>query len=222
LLTVQAEPPCWTLAREFQADSFGFRTRIGILHAKEDQPTASPAREFHCTLLMGYSQIIHSMVEIFTAGYEGLDPERFFGLLQRCGIQLLLDVRQLPLSRKPGFSKGPLAGFCDEHGIEYQHFPDLGCPRHIRNEYRETGDWLDYTVRFKQYLEKQDEALAEVARVSLLRKTCLLCFEVDFNFCHRTYVAEALAPLVGGTLQISHLTGPIRGRIAIIPQRAAA
>jgi uncharacterized protein (DUF488 family) len=162
------------------------------------------------------------MTEIFTVGYEGLDPKRFFALLARCGVEMIVDVRELPVSRKPGFSKGPLSGLCDGHEIEYEHFPELGCPRHIRHEYRDDGDWASYTVQFKAYLKTQVEALAKVAELSRKRRICLLCFEADFNFCHRTYVAQALAPLVGGKMRISHLTGPIQGRVAEVREQVAA
>jgi uncharacterized protein (DUF488 family) len=155
------------------------------------------------------------MTEVFTSGYEGLDPRRFFQLLQQCGIEMLVDVRDLPVSRKSGFSKAPLAKLCEQHEVEYRHVAELGCPRDVRHAYREDGDWARYTVRFKAYLAQQTEALASVAR--LVER-----FEEDFNFCHRTYVAEALGPLIGGDVRISHLTGPTKGRVVVLSEQAAA
>ena len=162
------------------------------------------------------------MTEVFAIGYEGLDPRRFFQLLQQCGIETLVDVRDLPLSRKPGFSKAPLGALCAQHEVEYCHVAELGCPRDVRYAYRENGDWARYTAQFKTYLVQQTEALATVARLAERRRICLLCFEEDFNLCHRTYVAEALAPLIGGDVKICHLTGPIRGRVVLLSAQAAA
>lgn len=161
------------------------------------------------------------MTTVFTIGYEGLDPKKFFQLLQQCGVEMLVDVRDLPVSRKPGFSKSSLAALCEQHEVEYRHVVELGCPREVREAYREDGDWARYTVRFKAQLEKRTEALTLVAQLADRRRICLLCFERDFNFCHRTYVAEALAPLIGD-VKISHLTGPIKGRVVVLAERAAA
>ncbi len=162
------------------------------------------------------------MLEILTVGYEGLDPKKFFTLLKRCGVEMIIDVRELPLSRKRGFSKGALAALCDQEEIEYTHIPELGCPRDVRHEYREDSDWANYTIQFKQHLVQQKEPLERVAKLADKRRICLLCYETDFNFCHRTYVAEALAPLIGGDVKISHLTGPIKGRVVVLSEQAAA
>lgn len=162
------------------------------------------------------------MTELTTIGYEGLDPKRFFELLTRCGVEMLVDVRQLPISRKKGFGKAALDNAASKHGLAYRHVPALGCPRDIRHEYRASGDWGAYTIRFKDYLSTQTDAVSEIAKLALKHTVCLLCFEEDFNFCHRTYVAEAVACHFPGGLRISHLTGPIRGRVALIPPALAA
>jgi uncharacterized protein (DUF488 family) len=162
------------------------------------------------------------MTKIFTIGYEGLDPKAFFVLLKRCDVEMIVDVRDLPVSRKKGFSKQSLSELCQQNGIEYQHIPALGCPRDVRHAYRDDGDWAKYTVRFKAHLAKQGDALSEVALLAARRKICLLCFEEDFNFCHRTYVAQSAAPLVGGDVKISHLTGPIKGRVVEMREAVAA
>ncbi len=162
------------------------------------------------------------MLTIFTVGYEGLDPQKFFGLLERCGVELLIDVRDLPVSRKPGFSKQALNGLCERHEIEYRHVVELGCPRDVRHAYRADGDWANYSVRFKAYLARQAAALSTVAELAQRRRICLLCFEENYNFCHRTYVAEALAPLIQEDVTISHLTGPIKGRVVVRSEALAA
>lgn len=162
------------------------------------------------------------MIEIFTVGYEGLTPRQFFDLIASSKIAMLIDVRELPLSRKKGFSKTALIGLCKRRGISYRHMSELGCPRHIRHEYRQDGDWATYTTQFKTHLSGQGKALTELAKLAADGRVCLLCFERDFNFCHRTYVAQGVRHYVPRGLRIAHLTGPSRGRVAVMGRRLAA
>ena len=153
------------------------------------------------------------MTTVFTIGYEGITPERFIELLELREVEKLVDVRDLPLSRRKGFSKTPLAEACRSNGIDYRHAGELGCPPEIRNAYRLDGNWQSYTKRFLAHLNQQDDAIAELAVEVLEQPTALVCFEADFNFCHRLYVARAVAKCLPGKIKIEHLTGPISGRI---------
>jgi len=153
------------------------------------------------------------MIEVMTTGYEGMELAAFLALLKRCGVTTLVDVRELPISRKRGFAKAALREELANHQIDYLHLPALGCPRDIRHEYRADGDWQRYTVRFRAYLNTQDETILSLLDLCSKAKCCLLCFEADFNFCHRTYVAERAAELAGDSFQIRHLTGPVQGRV---------
>ncbi|MBY0270358.1 MAG: DUF488 domain-containing protein [Burkholderiales bacterium] len=134
---------------------------------------------------------------IYTIGYEGLDIERFLSLLQAHGIETVVDIRELPLSRKRGFSKNVLSdtlGFC---GLNYVHIPELGCPKSIRTRYRTDGNWSTYKVAFSQYLQTQSDAIADLSTIAAITNCALLCFEADFNFCHRSIVADAVNKLSG-------------------------
>src|SRR3569833_4579530 len=75
-------------------------------------------------------------MRIFTIGYEGATMDEFIGALQRAGVKRIIDVRALPLSRRPGFSKTPLKGALDEAGIEYLHLKALGTPAEGRSAAR--------------------------------------------------------------------------------------
>jgi uncharacterized protein (DUF488 family) len=142
--------------------------------------------------------------EIQTCGYEGLTIADFIKRLIASGTQTVIDVRANPLSRKRGFSKNALAENLKAAGIAYLHAPEMGCPKPIRDRYRDNGDWAAYTRDFLAYIRKQREAVADVASIAVKKKACLVCFEADFNFCHRTFVARAVATLQG--MRISHLT----------------
>jgi uncharacterized protein (DUF488 family) len=155
---------------------------------------------------------------IFTFGYEGLPLEAFIGRLKARGVRTVLDVRANPLSRKPGFSKTAFSTAL--HGVQiiYAHFPVMGCPKPVRDRYKRDGDWAAYTRRFLAHLEGQTDAVAGLARIAGRSPSCLICFEADFNRCHRTYVARAAAKLAG--LRVIHLTH--RTEIPDLTARSAA
>lgn len=153
------------------------------------------------------------MTELMTIGYEALTPSEFFGILERCRVSMVVDIRELPISRKVGFAKAALAAALASRGLKYEHVVELGCPRDIRHEYRADNDWVRYSKRFKAYLEDQTEALERLAGWMRDERCCLLCYEEDFNFCHRSFVADEAAPLVEGDVKINHLTGPMAGRV---------
>ena len=96
---------------------------------------------------------------IFTIGYEGLDIDSFMSLLAMCGIDTVVDIRELPLSRKPGFSKKSLANVLNLSGLEYVHMVELGCPKPVRDGYREDGDWKRYAKGFPPFVDQQNELL---------------------------------------------------------------
>ena len=126
-----------------------------------------------------------------TIGYEGLTLGEFLELLRIHGIEHLVDIREAPVSRKAGFAKDDLARAVTAAGIRYSHVRALGCPKPIRDRYKKSGDWVRYTRDFKIYLAGQADAVAELRRGAATARTCLLCYEADFNRCHRAFVAEA-------------------------------
>lgn len=141
---------------------------------------------------------------IFTIGYEGMSIDAFMSLLALHGIETVVDIRELPLSRKPGFSKTSLANTLNLSGFEYVHMASLGCPKPVRDRYRANANWAQYTEGFLQYLETQDSALAKLSELATTSNCALLCYEADHNFCHRTFVAKAVQRLCEAT--VSHIT----------------
>ena len=138
---------------------------------------------------------------VFTIGYEGLSINAFLSLLSMHGIETVVDVRELPLSRKPGYSKRALAGVLQESGLSYIHMGSLGCPRPVRTSYRSDGDWKRYTTQFLKYLATQKDAITELATLVEESTCALLCFEADYNFCHRSMVATAVSKRCGASIK---------------------
>lgn len=129
---------------------------------------------------------------LMTIGYEGLDISAFLAALKSNKVAALIDVRELPLSRKKGFSKSALSAAVENAGISYLHMPALGCPRDIRHGYYRDGDWSRYEQRFNAYLTRQDAALSELAALAKRSRACLVCFEADYRSCHRSLVTAVL------------------------------
>jgi len=143
-------------------------------------------------------------MEFFTVSYEGTSLEDFIARLLRAGVESVVDVREAPISRKRGFSKSALSAALEQTGIAYRHVRELGCPKPVRDRYREDGDWNRYTAAFLSHLARQGAAVKDLATQARREPTAVLCFEADFNRCHRTYVARAVAQQTG--VQVAHLT----------------
>jgi uncharacterized protein (DUF488 family) len=145
------------------------------------------------------------MSNLYTFGYEGLAIKAFIARLKSAGIETVIDVRANPLSRKPGFSKTAFSKALHEADIEYVHLVAMGCPKPVRDQYREDGNWSTYTRGFKGHLNKNTEGLNEVVTLASQSTCCLVCFEEDFERCHRTFVARGAAQL--GKFSVLHLRG---------------
>lgn len=141
---------------------------------------------------------------IFTIGYEGLDINEFLSLLRIHDIDCVVDVREVPISRKPGFSKKGLASTLNQFGFDYVHRVRLGCPKSIRSRYHIDHNWRRYSKDFYEYLQTQHEAVAELVVMSEHANCALLCYESNPSFCHRSLVAEEVKTLAGD-LCISHI-----------------
>lgn len=129
---------------------------------------------------------------IFTIGYEGATQAELIAALRAAGVSQVIDVRAVPNSRKPGFSKNVLAAGLKEAGIDYVHLKALGTPAEGRAAARK-GQWAVMNRIYAAQLETP-EAGMEAARMIVLaeeKPSALLCFERDPAQCHRTPLREA-------------------------------
>jgi uncharacterized protein (DUF488 family) len=131
-------------------------------------------------------------MKIFTIGYEATTMAEFLAALTKAGVQRVIDVRALPLSRRPGFSKSSLAASLREVGIDYVHLKQLGTPKRGRDAAKK-GD----VATLREVYDVQlglPEAQAQVAQMHALaaeKPSALLCYERDPCHCHRTLLLEA-------------------------------
>lgn len=129
---------------------------------------------------------------IYTIGYEGATQDEVIAALRDAGVRRVIDVRQLPLSRRPGFSKASLRAALAEAGIDYVHLKALGTPKPGRDAAKK-GDRATLEAVYAGQLELP-EAQAEAARMRALAAempSALLCFERDPCVCHRTLLLAA-------------------------------
>ena len=133
-------------------------------------------------------------MRIFTIGYEGATMDEFLAALKAAGVERVIDVRALPLSRRPGFSKSPLRAALEEAGIEYVHLKALGTPADGRAAAR-AGRHADMERIYAGQLELP-EAMVQAAQMLELaaeKPSALLCFEREPAHCHRTLLLQAVA-----------------------------
>ena len=145
--------------------------------------------------------------ELATIGYEGTTIGAVLTTLRDAGVGLLVDVRAVAQSRKPGFSKRQLAAALDEVGIDYVHLQGLGTPKPGRDAVR-AGHPERMEVIFREHMTS-DRAQAELVQAKGLvreRHACLLCFERDHSTCHRQFIAEMIVAETGQ--DVVHLVPP--------------
>jgi uncharacterized protein (DUF488 family) len=155
------------------------------------------------------------MHTIATVGYEGSTIERFVAALLNASIDLLIDVRDLPLSRKKGFSKKQLAAILATSGIEYVHLRGLGDPKDGRNAAR-AGDYRLFQKIFSKHMgsEAALRDLDVAAELVSTRRACLMCFECNHAQCHRSIVADRLSKITELTVTPLTVQDTRPGRVA--------
>jgi uncharacterized protein (DUF488 family) len=146
--------------------------------------------------------------KLFTIGYEQTPAKAVLDELEQAGVKLLVDVRAIAASRRPGFSKNQLAAGLDERGISYLHLRDLGTPK----EGREAARGGKFATLHKIYAAhlKTPQAKEQLDELSALVKksgpVCLLCYERDHSHCHRQWIAEIIEERDG--VKIANLAAP--------------
>jgi uncharacterized protein (DUF488 family) len=146
--------------------------------------------------------------KLFTIGYEQTPPKAVLDELERAGVKLLVDVRAVTSSRRPGFSKNQLAAGLDERGIAYVHLAGLGTPKEGRLAARSGKFDLLHRIYTKHLKTPQArEELDELS--SLVQKSgpvCILCYERDHEHCHRRWIAEIIEDR--DSIRIENLAAP--------------
>jgi uncharacterized protein (DUF488 family) len=146
--------------------------------------------------------------KFFTIGYEQTPSKAVLDELEQAGVKLLVDVRAVASSRRPGFSKSQLAAGLDARGISYLHLRGLGTPKEGRLAAR-SGKFEALQRIYAAHL-KTARAREELDELSALVKKsgpiCILCYERDHAHCHRRWIAEIIEDRDG--VKVENLMAP--------------
>jgi uncharacterized protein (DUF488 family) len=134
-----------------------------------------------------YTRAVGAENVTFTIGYSGKSMADFMTALRDAGVNLVVDIRALPLSRKRGFSKTSLGESLSEAGIEYAHLRQAG------NPYRSKKQDIERCLAlYSAYIDERPDVVAAVEAAITGRRAALLCFEADACECHRSVIGERL------------------------------
>jgi uncharacterized protein (DUF488 family) len=140
---------------------------------------------------------------LFTIGYQETPPKAVLDELEGAGVKLLVDVRAVASSRRPGFSKNQLASGLKERGIGYLHFQGLGTPKEGRLAAR-AGDMKALQQIYAKHL-KTPQAKQELNELATLigkaGPVCILCYERDHKDCHRKFIAAIIEDREGAAIE---------------------
>lgn len=152
-------------------------------------------------------------ISLATIGYEGAVLDDFIATLKLSSVRLVIDVRELAISRRRGFAKKALSTALDRADIGYLHLKGLGDPKPGREAAR-AGDHAGFLKVFRAHMLTSAAqfdlavALSHVASGGV----CLMCFERDHTGCHRTVVAETIHATV--PVRIRHIG--VRNGLAVV------
>src|SRR5215467_12301735 len=143
-----------------------------------------------------------TVTTLYTIGYEKALQQSVLAALAEAGVATLIDVRDRPISRRPGFSKRQLAAAIEEAGMRYVHLQALGTPPEGRLANRRR-EWERFWGIVDEKLARPEAELdlqmaSEIANASA---SCLLCYESDWRICHRRRIAEILVQRNGFAVQ---------------------
>ena len=132
-------------------------------------------------------------MDLFTIGYEGLQLEQFIDIINKNNIKTIIDIRELALSRKNGFSKTALSNAMGSNNIQYYHFHELGSPRELRKELHQNKvEYDEFFQSYRTYVVNHIDIIIKALEIAENSKSALLCFEHDPKICHRSILAEIM------------------------------
>lgn len=141
---------------------------------------------------------------IFTIGYEKKEIGQFINLLKENRIEVLVDIRSIPYSRNSSYAKKILEKTLQNNGLEYLLKKELGSEKNIRIKVKSDGDYEYFFAEYEKSLIEKSDIIRKLVELAKIKTICLLCYEADFNRCHRKSVAKAIAEM-DSKFEIVHL-----------------
>lgn len=141
-----------------------------------------------------------------SVGYEHYKENgEFARRVKSAGVECLIDVRELPISRRRGYAKTALGEAMAAVGVEYLHMRGLGNPKPIRDLYK-SGRVEEGEAKYRKYLLTEQRTCLEDLVGHLTQKRCaLMCLEGDPQTCHRTVIIESLRQELDLEFELAHI-----------------
>lgn len=167
---------------------------VGFLQRRRWRAVAPRSATGRADARRGRQQPLPSGAEtVWTVGYSGHTPQTFLERIQEAGIACVVDVRSVPLSRKPGFSKRALSEFLEAGGVRYEPMPQLGASRDLLSRKRGGASFSELAKNYRASLARKGDAVEALAGLVREQKSALMCLEKDAADCHRGILADRLA-----------------------------
>lgn len=141
----------------------------------------------------------------FWGSYQSKSIDDLISQLKSHNISTLVDVREIPISRKKGFSKTVFSEYLNKNGIEYIHLKKLGSPKNIRKELKQNKDYFSFFEKYLEYIQLHKNIINDLYKIILEKNCCIMCYE-DLPFkCHRKIICDEIKKMDGNGLKIEHL-----------------
>lgn len=135
------------------------------------------------------------MKTLWTVGHSTRNFEEFIKLLESFKIEILVDVRHFPVSRKfPQYNKDNLKDSLPKKGIEYIHLVDLGGRRKPVPNSKNDAWRNDSFKGYADYMETEpfQKSLEILKKLASQINTAIMCSEAVWWRCHRSLISDIL------------------------------
>jgi len=143
--------------------------------------------------------------KFYTIGYQSRSFSDFIGQLKNFKINTLIDVREVPNSRRKEFSKTRLSKYLKDRNIEYIHLKDLGSPKEIRNKLKMDNDYNFFFKKYSSYLHSKHKTVRDLYQIILSNICCIMCYEKLPEYCHRSVICKEVKKIDGNGIVIEHI-----------------
>lgn len=145
-------------------------------------------------------------VTVFTIGYEERTIDEFLCRLKKNKVATLIDIREIPYSRKRDFSKSRISEHLQAAGIKYIHVGKLGSPKPLREKLHKDKDYESFFEEYRAYLDTLIGEVEDLYEDVISQDvSCFMCMERDPFQCHRMVVAKKMKEIDGNGLLIKHI-----------------
>jgi uncharacterized protein (DUF488 family) len=142
---------------------------------------------------------------LYTIGYESKSIDDLISQLKNHNVATLVDVREIPISRKKGFSKTVFSEYLNKNGIEYIHLKKLGSPKNLRKELKKNKDYRSFFDKYLEYVRLHKDVIYNLYKIILEKNCCIMCYEDLPSKCHRKIICGEIEKIDGNGLEIEHL-----------------